>query len=80
MWCRPGDEAQRSTQDPPLWKLLEGKVRQRGSVFDLSSHLQPSVKTNHELKTTLVPNKWNKDFGLELLPSVDDGESNYVVL
>lgn len=38
-----------------------------------------SVKTNREFWSTFVPNKWNKDFSLELLPSADDGGSNYTV-
>ena len=42
--------------------------------------IPPSIKTNHELNAALVPNKWNKGFGLELLPSADDGEPNCIVL
>lgn len=44
------------------------------------SHPPLSVKTNHELKGALIPNKWNKGFGLDLLPSADDGELKCTVL
>lgn len=79
MRYQPGDEAQRSTQGPLLRKLLEGKVRLCAFVFDRRSHNPSSVKTNHELKAALVPDKWNKSFGLGLLPSADDGRSDWAV-
>jgi len=43
------------------------------------SHPLFSVKTNNELWADFVPDKWNKGFGLELIPSADDGESNRMV-
>jgi len=43
------------------------------------SHPLSSVKTNRELWAAFMPNKWNKDFSLDLLPSADDGEFDRMV-
>ena len=38
-----------------------------------------SVKTNHELGAAIIPQYSPKDYVLDLLPSADDGGSNFAI-